>query len=361
MLLRLMSSDASQFYSRTRAARKIIVVDLGFLGDTVHLVPALWELKSGYPQAKLHVLTSTVGAEVLRLAPCVDRAWALDMYRETRTLRQQWQVLRALRRERFDVALTFSASDRNLLTTALTGARWRAAQPWGRRHFYSHWLVPYWAPPQDPSRTVYEQRRQMLADCGLPLGPPRFDLEIDPVSRGWAAPHVPDFAMHLSVNASKPTKEWPLEHYAVLLPLVWAEQPKLQVLASGTAKPAERARLQALATAVKDERLRILPESLSIPQLAAVLERCRLHVGPDSGVLHLAMAVGVPTISFFREQPNYTAFLPVGPKHKVISMPCSCVDGREAPCERTGRAECFAKIEPARVAALVGEQLQEWK
>ena len=106
-----MPSNAANFYGQTRAARKIIVVDLGFLGDTVHLVPALWELKSGYPQAKLHVLTSTVGAEVLRLAPCVDRAWALDMYRETRTLRQQWQVLRALRRERFGFRRACDARD----------------------------------------------------------------------------------------------------------------------------------------------------------------------------------------------------------------------------------------------------------
>ncbi len=356
-----MSSDVPQFYSRTRTARKIIVVDLGFLGDTVHLVPALWELKSGYPQAALHVLTSTVGAEVLRLAPCVDRAWALEMYAEKRTLRQQWQVLRALRRERFDVAFTFSASDRNLFTTALTGARWRLAHPWGRWHFYNSWLVRNWVPRQDLSRTVYEQRRRVLADCGVPLGPVRFDLKVDEASRDWAASRVPDYAMHISVNASKPTKEWPLEHYAAMLPAVWADHPDLRVLASGTAKPTERARLQALLAAVKDDRLQVLPENLSISQLAAILARCRLHLGPDSGVLHLAMALGVPSISFFREQPNYQAFLPVGPKHKVISMPCPCADGHDAPCERLGRAECLARIEPARAAALVHEQLLNWK
>jgi ADP-heptose:LPS heptosyltransferase len=356
-----MPPNPANFYGKTRAARKVLVVDLGFLGDTVHLIPALWELKTAYPQAALHVLTSTVGVEVLRLAPCVERAWGLEMYPEKRTLRQQWEVLRALRRERFDVAFTFSGSDRNVFMTALTGTRWRVAQPWGRWHFYYPWLVPDWAPLHDPDRTVYEQRRQMLADCGLSLGPVRFDLKIDESSFQWAALRVPGFAIHISVNASKPTKQWPLEHYPALLRAIWTDHPELRVLASGSSKEAERARLQALSAAVKDERLQILPDNVSIPQLAAVLARCRLHLGPDSGVLHLAVALDVPTLSFFREQTNYHAFMPVGPKHKVISMPCTCVDGRDAPCELLGRAECFARIEPVRVAALVGEQLLTWK
>src|SRR5215510_4185007 len=106
-----MPSELAHFYSRTRDARKVIVVDLGFLGDTVHLVPALWELKRNYTAAKLHVLTSTVGQDFLKLAPCVDRVWGIEMYSETRTLREQWDAISALRRERFDVAFNFSGAD----------------------------------------------------------------------------------------------------------------------------------------------------------------------------------------------------------------------------------------------------------
>jgi hypothetical protein len=41
----------------------------------------------------------------------------------------------------------------------------------------------------------------------------------------------------------------------------------------------------------------------------------------------------------------------------VISMPCHCTDGRDAPCEALGQAECFARIEPNRVADLVCQEL----
>lgn len=354
-----MPSELAYFYSRTRAARKVIVVDLGFLGDTVHLVPALWELKGAYREAGLHVLTSTVGAQVLRLAPCVDRAWSIEMQPGRRTLRQQWQVLRGLRRERFEVAFNFSGADRTIFMTALIGARWRVAYPGGRQHFWNSWLIPNWVPRQDPNRVVFEQRCAVLAACGLPLGKARFDLRVDEETSRWAATVVPLFAMHLSVNSAKATREWPLEHHVELLQGVWKTYPKLAVVASGAAKPRELDRLNRLSELVKDPRLRLLPPGLDIPRLAAVLRRCRVHIGPDSGVLHLAVALEVPTVSFFREQGAYRSFMPSGPQHRVISVPCNCIDHRDAPCEQLGRSECFAQIPAARVAGLVQEILAD--
>jgi heptosyltransferase-1 len=352
-----MPSELAHFYSRTRAARKVIVVDLGFLGDTVHLIPVLWELKRAYAGASLHVLTSPVGADVLQLAPCVDRAWAVELQREKRTVSQQWNIVRALRKEAFDVAFNFSGADRTIFMTALTGARWRVAYPGGRSHFWNSWLIPNWIPRQDPNEIVYEQRRRMLTSCGVPVGAVRFDMRIDEVNANWAAGQVPSLAIHVSLNAAKATREWPLEHHIAMLRKIWAKYPNLAVMASSGSQERQRHRLHKFAELLKDERLRVLPETLTIPQLAAVLRRCRLHLGPDSGVLHLAVALGVPSVSFFREQGAYKSFMPTGPRHHVISMPCHCIDERNAPCEKLGQAECFARIEPARVAGLVCEEL----
>ena len=113
------------FYAQTRAAKKILVVDLGFLGDTIHLIPALWEIKRHYPTAELHTLSAPVGAEALQLAPCVDRAWAFPLGAPSPPWWRQWEACcLALRRERFDLALNFSGADRTIFITALTGARW---------------------------------------------------------------------------------------------------------------------------------------------------------------------------------------------------------------------------------------------
>src|SRR5690349_14489456 len=103
------------FHESTRAAKKIVVVDLGFLGDTLHLIPALQEIKRHYPAAALHVLSSPLGTEVLRLAPCVDCVWPLEIDPARRNWRDHWRMIRALRRERFDLSFNFGGNDRTTI------------------------------------------------------------------------------------------------------------------------------------------------------------------------------------------------------------------------------------------------------
>jgi ADP-heptose:LPS heptosyltransferase len=322
------------------------------------LVPALWEIKRHYPDASLHVVSTPVGAEVLRLAPCVDRPWPLELDPRKRTLGQQLRLIWSLRRQSFDLAFNFSGADRATILTGMIGARRRVGHRAGREHFWNRRLIQDWVPRQDPELTVFEQRRRILAALGFTLKPPRFDFQVDEPSSRWAAGIVPEDALHLSINSNNPLKEWPVAHYAEMLQAVWRSHPKLRVLASASGKEREQNRLAELRAALKDAWFDPLPLQLSIAQLAAALRRCRMHVGSDSGVMHLAVALGVPTLSFFREQPGYKSWLPTGAGHRILSTPCPCVDHRRAPCESSGRAECLARLEPAQAAAVICERLR---
>ncbi len=218
-------SELAGFHAATRDAKKIVVVDLGFLGDTVQLVPALWEIKAHYPKAALHVVSAPVGAEVVQLVPCVERAWSVVLDPRKRTLREQWRLVGDLRREKFDVAFNFPGADRTTILTWLTGAPWRLAHAGGREHVWNRWLITNWAPRQDLDVTVFEQRRQVLAACGFRLQPPRFDLSVGETFVRWAETQVPPGALHISLNSSTPFNEWPVEHYAALLKLLWQTYP----------------------------------------------------------------------------------------------------------------------------------------
>jgi ADP-heptose:LPS heptosyltransferase len=350
--------DLTNFYQQTRTAKKIVVVDLGFLGDTLHLVPALCEINRHYPGAAIHVLSTPVGAEVLQLAPCVSRAWPVVLDPVKRKMSDQWRLIRGMRREKFDIAFNFTGVDRATILTGLSGARWRVAHRGGRSHFWNRWLIANWVPRVDPDLTIFEQRRQMLKLCGFQLEPPRFDLKVDEASRKWAANAVPDGAMHLSINSNNPLKEWPLDHYARMLRAVWQDQPGLRVMASGNYREREQERLKRLNAAVNDRRLQLLPGNMSIAQLAGVLRRCRLHLGSDSGVTHLAVALGLPTISFFRDQKGHKSWLPVGPDHRTFVVHCTCIDHHAAPCQASEKPECLIRLEPAPVAESVCEKLR---
>jgi ADP-heptose:LPS heptosyltransferase len=340
---------AAEVQALTRAARRVLVIDPGMLGDAVHLVPALWVLRHNYPAAELHVVSSPVGFEVLQLAGCVDRQWVLEQAGERRRLAPQLRTLWALRRLRFDLSINFGDNDRNLIHAGLIGARCRLGRRAGRWHFWSAWCLGHWACIPDPAAPAFEQRRQVLAAAGLTLAPPRFALEVTPAAARRAAALVAAGAIHLSINASHPLKEWPLEHWTALAHRLVAAAPALHLVATGSANPREQERLRAFAASVHSDRLTLPPPGLPIGELAAVLQRCRLHVGADSGVLHLAAAVGTPTLSLFREYADARAWMPVGSAHRVLSVACRCVNQTDPPCQAAGRAECLAGIAVERV------------
>lgn len=341
------------FYSATRDARKIIVVDLGFLGDTVHLIPALWEIKRHYPEASLHLLSTPLGSDVCRLASCVDRLWPVELAPGKRSLRQQFSIIRALRRERFDVAFNLGGNDRSIILTALTGARWRVAHQGGRFHFWNKWLIPHWVSRQSENLPVLEQRRQVLAACGFTLEAPRFDLSFETNDSGWAEVNVAAGSIHFSLNSANPLKEWPIAHYVSLARKLWQTQPSLRLVVSATSKAREQARLQEFISTLADARLQALPSVMSIGQLATALKRCVLHFGPDSGVVHLALALGVPTVSLFRDQPGFEGWLPRDSRHHYFLASCRCVDHRHSGCEPFAQAACLTAISPDSVAVQI--------
>jgi ADP-heptose:LPS heptosyltransferase len=342
-------SDLQDFLNRTGDAAKVVVVDLGFLGDTIHLIPALWEIKGHYPKAELHVVTSPVGCETLRMAGCVDKACAFPLGPPSPSWWEHWGLLRALRRERFDVAYNFSGADRSVLVTAVLGARHSVVREGARRHFWQRWLIRDWIPRRDFPTPVYEARRRMLAMCGFDLKPARFDLQPPAEDRAWAREAIPAGAVHLSLSASFALKEWPLRNSVALARRLFVEAPERMLVASAAPNAREQERLQQFRRELTDARLLAFPGDMSVTRLAAMLERCAAHVGPDSGVLHLAAALNVPTVAIFRRYPDMAVWLPQGLQHTHLDAPCPCMGSVRAVCEDTGEAACLGGISPESV------------
>ena len=350
-----MRAKLADFYNETRSARKIIVIDLGYLGDSIHLAPALVEIKRNYPNAELHVASAPVGSELLRLAPCVDQTWPLVRSPRGTPWRDQWQWIRNVRQQRFDVAFNFSGTDRTVFLTFLSGAPARVAFAAGRRHFWNQWLIPFWAPRTDRSVHVAEQRRQVLAACGLKLGQLDYALEIPPAARRWAEENVPGNGIHLSLNAGHALKEWPLENWVELGQALLRSSPELRLIVTGTSNPREVERLRYFASTLKSDRVHVHAGGLSVAQLAALLARCRMHIGADSGALHLALVLGIKTVSIFRDYAGLGEWTPRGARHRSVVVPCRCVNQKIQPCAAADRPECLAGITVETVLGLAGE------
>ena len=332
----------------------MLVIDPGLLGDAIHLLPALSELRNNYPRAELHAITSPAGAGILGMSGCRVQAWPLEQDRQKRTLSAQWRVLSALRRLRFDVSINFADHDRNTFHAAFIGARHRLALRGDRWHFWSHWLIPHWIGRGARSVPVYEQRRQFLAQAGYAIGErPQFNLCVPAAEAAWAAGTVPAGAIHFSINASSPYKEWPVGHWAELARILHSRGGF--IVATGSSAEREVDRLRQFEKLVPAGAAHIFAGGLSIPQLAAVIQRCRLHVGADSGAIHLAMALGLPTAGIYRDYPGRAEWTPAASPHAQLSRPCHCDRAIQAGCRAAGASLCLQQITPAEAASRLAE------
>lgn len=333
--------------------KKVLVVDLGFLGDTVHSIPALRALALAGKQ--VDVMTTSVGADLLSLVPEVHKTWTVPLQKPSPPSWKNLGTLIEIRRQKYDAALTWVGSDRNLFCVSASGARERMAHLTGKNSWPSRWGLTRILATRDRSLPVFEQRLSVIREWGWEGSNPAWQWRIPPADQAWATTTASSPFFHLSINAaSTPLNEWLLDDWAETLRTIWRKHPGVSVMATGAGSERESARLGDLEALVHDARFRTFPQRLTVAQLAALVQRADLHLGLDSGVLHLAVALDRPTVSLFRESEGRPGWAPRGRRHRVLTRPCPCQHGGQAECEGN-RSRCLADIRPAEVAQAVSE------
>ena len=328
------------------ASEKILALQFKYFGDAVLLTPALRALREHFPDGELHLLVPEEIAPLFQHLPHLDRVWPMPRRRGRAQFGQSWPMIRALRRERFDRSVDFASNDRGAIISRFIGARRRLGWGgrggfWGRKFCYTDRVVPEATPRHESARLA-----QLLSGWQIPP-PPSLEAEIhaDPALAVAARKLLPtERAVICHVASSQPRKEWPLPHWA-----------RLQRLASGAGfhvvfTTARGEREQALMTELK--RLApdavILPLVPELPLFLAVLARAGVFISGDTGPLHFAAGLGVPTISLFGPS-SPVQWAPIGKRHQVLTgSACTC-DGNLSVCQSA--SHCLTAISPEQVFA----------
>jgi lipopolysaccharide heptosyltransferase III len=156
------------------------------------------------------------------------------------------------------------------------------------------------------------------------------------------------------VASSQPKKEWPLVYWAKLLQLAaGAGFPVVFTTARGEREQALMTELKKLAP-----KAEILPPVPELPLFLAVLARAGVFISGDTGPLHFAAGLGVPTISLFG--PSSPAqWAPIGGRHQFLTGdPCPC-DGNLSVCQNA--SHCLAAISPVQVFVCLQTALMKSK
>jgi heptosyltransferase-1 len=296
----------------------VLFVKTSSLGDVIHQMPAVAEARAKFPDARFGWVVEEAFAPLVRLHPDVDevievasRRWRAALHRPA-TWREIAGFARSLRARRQDLVI----DTQGLIRSGLIA---RVAR--GDRHGYDadsireKLAARFYDVQHTVSRALHavERNRRLtgLALGYVPEGPPNYGLDRDRLS---AAPSRP-YAILLHATA-RPEKEWP-ERLWIELGRSLAKDQQL-VIPWGTV--AERARSERLASALPGARV---PQRQPLDAVARLIAGASLVVGVDTGLLHLAAALGVPLVGIFTAtEPDLTG--PIG------SGPIEIVDGKGA-------------------------------
>lgn len=286
----------------------ILFIKTSSLGDVIHHMPALTEARRAHGDARFDWVVEEAFAPLVALHPAVDavtpvawRRWRKSLYAPG-TLAEIAASLRAIRARRYDAIV----DSQGLLRSGILA---RVAH--GRRHGYDSRSIrePLASMFYDVRHAVRRdlhavERNRILAGLALgyaPQGAPDYGLDRARLVTPGAA-----YAVLLHATA-RPDKEWPETDWIALGQALGRDMEL--VLPWGS--EAERARAERIAAALP--RARVAARQ-PLDAVARLIAGARFVVGVDTGLLHLAAALGVPLVAIFAgSKPGLTGPVGAGP------------------------------------------------
>jgi len=286
----------------------VLFIKTSSLGDVIHHMPAVVDARAAHPQTAFAWLVEEAFAPLVRLQPAVShvipvawRRWRKSLYAPS-TMSEIAASLRAIRDLHFDNIV----DTQGLLRSALIA---RVAR--GRRHGYDSSSIreplasAFYDKRYRVSRDLHAvERNRILTGLALgysPQGAPDFGLD----RKRFSGTH-PHYGLLLHATA-RAEKFWPEAHW-VSLGKSLNRSSELRLL-WGT--DVERARSERIAAAVPGARVE---ERKPLDQVAALIAGAQFVVGVDTGLLHLAAALGVPLVAIFTgSEPGLTGPVGSGP------------------------------------------------
>lgn len=327
---------------------RILIVKLSSFGDVLHTLPTLEALRSAYSSAHITWLVEAAYAPLLAGHPALDEIWEAPRLHPGELLggsnpARLRGLLRRLRGKPFDLVLDVQGLLKSAVWVAL--ARSPRKVGYDRTREGSYLALTERVPPFDPEAHAVLRSLNLAHYLGAPPALPRFRLNLDAgIDTSELIPGDagrPLIVLH--PGARWASKLWPAASWARLAEWLSRDR-RFQVAMTGS-----RADQPLVAEITGKTRAPILNLAgrTSLVELAGVLRRAQLAVTTDTGVMHLAAALGTPVAALFGPTAPWRTG-PFGEGHQVmrLGLPCSPCFKRQCPEPR-----CLNDLTPEVVRA----------
>lgn len=292
---------------------RIAIIKLSSLGDVVHALPVARALRRALPSAHLTWVVEAREYAILRDHPDLDavmpvdtRLWRRLIWRPAGARQVFGKVgrLRArIRRASFDVAIDLQGLIKSGILTAYTGAPVRIGFTAGRcRERWNALFTNRHVAPPASARHVVEQYLALLTPLGINPGPAEFHVPVPAAAERRMEEYLVkegikpgDRLVAINPGAGHPRKRWAVSRFGAVAERLATEAGARLLLLWG---PDEAHMAREISLALPGRSALLAPPT-DLGELAALLKRCRLMIANDTGPLHLAAALGTPSLGLY--------------------------------------------------------------
>ena len=347
MFRRFLVSDVAQ-----RCPQRICLIKPSALGDVVQTIPLLPVLKQAFPEARISWVVNRELRDLVDGHPALAESIPFDR-------RGGWSawagLLSTLHRRRFDLVIDLQGLLRTGVMTAATRAPVRIGLQTAREG--SRYSLNCIVPGTPREMAAHERYWRLAEQLGLGASPRETFIATSAADEDWAVRQTsqlprPVFAVH--PGARWETKRWPVAKFAeVMSQASQAWSGSCLILGSKAEKvDADRLELDLAERSGSGAQSRVvnLAGQSTLKQLSALLRRVDFAISNDSGPMHLAAGLGVPTLGLF----TCTSALrsgPPGDQHEMVSTTVSCAAGYHKTCPHRGESHlaCHRELDVERV------------
>ena len=278
---------------------KLLIVKTSSLGDIVHNLPIIADIRTHYPDIEIDWLVEASFADIPKLHPAVNRVIPVSFRRWRKSLfsKQTWQEIGALKKQlsarHYDIVLDTQSLVKSALFTLFTHGDKHgfdsdsAREPLASIFYNTKHRV-------SRSQQAVALNRALAAKAfnyEMPDTPPDYGIQAQSLL-GATPPGQYVMGLH---GTSRDSKLWPVDHWVKLGELLSKQQLQL-LLPWGS--DAEHNRAQQIAAKLTNAT--VLPK-LKIAQLATLISQAKVAIGVDTGLSHLAAALNIPTIAIYTD------------------------------------------------------------
>jgi predicted lipopolysaccharide heptosyltransferase III len=343
--------------------KKILVIQLGDIGDVVLSFPVVRALKENYPEAEIFMVVRTVAVELIEACPWA--AGAIPVIGKKRRMVEemvhQLRFFHNLRGHAFDLVVDLRTGTRGAIISFLSRAKKRVTiydntgNLW-RNRIFTH-LVSL---EGEPAQHMCIYLLKILSSCGLRIGSqrPRFEVAEKKKSAAIEILKKEGVSLDRPIIAVQPFslwsyKEWGVEKFSQLVRQIVFEYGFSVVV---TGAPDERDRARQVVESDPGNAYNLAGKT-TIGIMPALLNTCSLFIGGDSAGIHMAAAAGTPTVGIFGPA-SWEIWAPRGLRHRIVvndkcRVPCSLKG-----CNGNGVSLCLEELTVEKVYSAVKQHIE---